>query len=53
MERDTVAVVKAAGGQVLGSVKHPLGTSDFSSFLIRAQSSGAKVVGSSPVAART
>lgn len=45
MERDTVAVVKAAGGQVLGSVKHPLGTSDFSSFLIRAQSSGAKVVG--------
>lgn len=45
MERDTVAVVKAAGGQVLGSVKHPLGTSDFSSYLIRAQSSGAKVVG--------
>ena len=45
MERDTVAVVKAAGGQVLGSVKHPLGTSDFSSYLVRAQSSGAKVVG--------
>lgn len=45
MERDTVAVVKAAGGQVLGSVKHPLGTSDFSSFLLRAQASGAKVVG--------
>ena len=45
MERDTVAVVKTAGGQVLGSVKHPLGTSDFSSYLIRAQSSGAKVVG--------
>lgn len=45
MERDTAAVVKAAGGQVLGSVKHPLGTSDFSSFLLRAQTSGAKVIG--------
>ncbi|MEP9352691.1 ABC transporter substrate-binding protein [Xanthobacter sp. KR7-65] len=45
MERDTAAMVKAAGGQVLGSVKHPLGTSDFSSFLLRAQTSGAKVVG--------
>lgn len=45
MERDTVAVVKAAGGQVLGSVKHPLGTSDFSSYLLRAQTSGAKVIG--------
>ncbi|MFS8035948.1 ABC transporter substrate-binding protein [Xanthobacter sp. AM11] len=45
MERDTAALVKAAGGQVLGSVKHPLGTSDFSSFLLRAQASGAKVVG--------
>ncbi|MFG1346700.1 ABC transporter substrate-binding protein [Xanthobacter autotrophicus DSM 431] len=45
MERDTAAVVKAAGGQVLGSAKHPLGTSDFSSYLLRAQTSGAKVVG--------
>ncbi|MDI4663585.1 ABC transporter substrate-binding protein [Xanthobacter autotrophicus] len=45
MERDTAAVVKAAGGTVLGSVKHPLGTSDFSSYLLRAQSSGARVLG--------
>jgi branched-chain amino acid transport system substrate-binding protein len=37
--------VTAKGGQVLGSVRHPLGTTDFSSFLLQAQSSGAKVVG--------
>jgi branched-chain amino acid transport system substrate-binding protein len=45
LERDTAAAVKAAGGKVLGSVKAPLGTADFSSFLIQAQSSGAKVIG--------
>jgi branched-chain amino acid transport system substrate-binding protein len=45
LERDTTAVVEANGGKVLGSVKHPLNNSDFSSFLLQAQSSGAKVIG--------
>jgi branched-chain amino acid transport system substrate-binding protein len=45
LERDTAAVVIANGGKVLGGVKHPLNTSDFSSFLLQAQSSKAKVVG--------
>ncbi|MCK1636744.1 ABC transporter substrate-binding protein [Bradyrhizobium sp. 157] len=45
LERDTTNVVVKAGGKVLGSVKHPLNTSDFSSFLLQAQSSKAKVVG--------
>jgi branched-chain amino acid transport system substrate-binding protein len=45
LERDTVAAVKAAGGKVLGAVRAPLGTADFSSFLIQAQASGAKVIG--------
>jgi branched-chain amino acid transport system substrate-binding protein len=45
LERDTAAVVTATGGKVLGGVKHPLNTSDFSSFLLQAQSSKAKVVG--------
>ena len=45
LERDTQAVVEAAGGKVLGAVRHPLATSDFSSFLLQAQSSGAKVIG--------
>jgi branched-chain amino acid transport system substrate-binding protein len=45
LERDTSAVVKANGGKVLGGVKHPLNTSDFSSFLLQAQSSKAKVIG--------
>jgi len=45
LERDTAAVVKANGGQVLGGVKHPLNNSDFSSFLLQAQSSKAKIVG--------
>jgi branched-chain amino acid transport system substrate-binding protein len=44
MERDATAAVKAAGGQVLGAVRHPLGTSDFSSFLLQAQGSQAKIV---------
>ena len=45
LERDTSAVVTANGGKVLGSVKHPLNTADFSSFLLQAQSSKAKVIG--------
>jgi branched-chain amino acid transport system substrate-binding protein len=45
LERDTSAVVKTNGGKVLGGVKHPLNTSDFSSFLLQAQSSKAKVIG--------
>ncbi len=45
LEKDTGDVVKAAGGTVRGAVRHPLSTGDFSSFLLQAQSSGAKVVG--------
>jgi len=45
LERDTKAVVLANGGKVLGSVKHPLNTADFSSFLLQAQSSKAKIIG--------
>lgn len=45
LERDTTAVVKANGGKVLGSVRHPLNTPDFSSYLLQAQSSGAKIIG--------
>jgi branched-chain amino acid transport system substrate-binding protein len=45
LERDTTAVVQAAGGKVLGAVKHPLNSQDFSSFLLQAQASKAKVIG--------
>ena len=45
LERDTSAVVKANGGTVAGGVKHPINTADFSSFLLQAQASKAKVVG--------
>ncbi|WP_338831936.1 ABC transporter substrate-binding protein [Bradyrhizobium sp. 27S5] len=45
LERDTTAVVVASGGKVLGGVKHPLNTADFSSFLLQAQASKAKVIG--------
>ncbi|WP_407123143.1 ABC transporter substrate-binding protein [Bradyrhizobium sp. STM 3561] len=45
VERDTGDVVKASGGKVLGSVKHPLNTADFSSFLLQAQASKAKIIG--------
>src|SRR6476620_7611294 len=45
LERDTAAVVTKAGGKVIGSVKHPLNTSDFSSFLLQAQASKAKIIG--------
>ena len=45
LERDVTAVVTAAGGKVVGGVKHPLSTQDFSSFLLQAQSSKAKIIG--------
>jgi branched-chain amino acid transport system substrate-binding protein len=45
LEKDTTDVIKAAGGTVLGSVKHPLSASDFSSFLLQAQASKAQILG--------
>jgi branched-chain amino acid transport system substrate-binding protein len=45
LERDTAAFVEKSGGKVLGKVRHPFPGSDFSSFLLQAQSSGAKVIG--------
>jgi branched-chain amino acid transport system substrate-binding protein len=45
LERDTVNVVQANGGKVLGSVRHPLSTADFSSYLLQAQSSKAQIIG--------
>ena len=45
LERDTTTVVTANGGKVLGGVKHPINSSDFSSFLLQAQASKAKVIG--------
>jgi branched-chain amino acid transport system substrate-binding protein len=45
LERDTTAVITANGGKVVGGVKHPLNTADFSSFLLQAQASKAKVIG--------
>ncbi len=45
LETDTIAVVEKNGGKVLGKVRHPLNTNDFSSFLLQAQSSKAKVIG--------
>ncbi len=45
LEEQTSEFVKAAGGEVVGSVRHPLATNDFSSFLLQAQASGAKVIG--------
>ena len=44
LERDTVAALQKMGGSVAGSIKHPLGTTDFSSYLLQAQASGAKVI---------
>jgi len=44
LERDAADVVKKAGGKVLGAVRHPLNTADFSSFLLQAQASKAKVI---------
>ncbi len=45
LQNDTATVVKAAGGTIVGSVKHPLSASDFSSFLLQAQSSKAQILG--------
>lgn len=45
LERDVTTVVQASGGKVLGGVKHPLSAPDFSSFLLQAQSSKAKIIG--------
>ena len=45
LERDTAAVVEKNGGKVLGQVRHPINTNDFSSFLLQAQASKAKVIG--------
>ena len=45
LERDTAKVVKENGGTVVGAVKAPLNTQDFSAFLLQAQSSGAKIIG--------
>jgi branched-chain amino acid transport system substrate-binding protein len=45
LERDTAAVVEKNGGKVLAKVRHPLNTNDFSSFLLQAQASKAKVIG--------
>lgn len=45
LEKDTADAVKAGGGKIMGAVRHPLNASDFSSFLLQAQASKAKVVG--------
>lgn len=45
LQNDTAEVVKAAGGEIVGSVKHPLSASDFSSFLLQAQASKAQILG--------
>ena len=45
LERDTSNAVTEGGGQLLGAVRHPFGTADFSSVLLQAQASGAKVIG--------
>ena len=45
LERDATTAIERTGGKVLGHVRHPLGTSDFASFLLQAQGSGAKIIG--------
>ncbi|NYT64717.1 ABC transporter substrate-binding protein [Alcaligenaceae bacterium] len=45
LEKDAKAVIESSNGQVLGAVRHPFGTSDFASFILQAQSSGAEVLG--------
>jgi branched-chain amino acid transport system substrate-binding protein len=45
LEKQAAEVVKSSGGTVVGAVRHPLGASDYSSFLLQAQSSGAEVIG--------
>jgi branched-chain amino acid transport system substrate-binding protein len=53
LEADTAKVVEAAGGKVLGAVRHPQSSSDFSSYLLQAQASGAQVVGMANAGADT
>ena len=45
LEKQAIEGVKASGGEVLGAVRHPLGTADYASFLLQAQASGADIVG--------
>lgn len=45
LEQDAAEAIKAVGGTVVGAVKHPISASDFSSFMLQAQSSGAQVIG--------
>jgi branched-chain amino acid transport system substrate-binding protein len=45
LEKDATEVIKAAGGEIVGSVRHPLNTPDFASYLVRALQSGANVIG--------
>jgi branched-chain amino acid transport system substrate-binding protein len=45
LEEETARYVKSKGGKILGAVRHPLSSTDFSSFLLQAQASGAKVIG--------
>ncbi|HUK00400.1 MAG TPA: ABC transporter substrate-binding protein [Stellaceae bacterium] len=45
LEHDATAAIQALGGRVVGGARHPLGTSDFSSFLLQAQASRAKIIG--------
>lgn len=45
LQKDVTKVVESAGGKVVGSVKHPFPASDFSSFMLQAQASGAKIIG--------
>lgn len=45
LQKDATEVVEANGGKIVGAVRHPLNNADFSSFLLRAQASGAKVIG--------
>lgn len=53
LERDATTTIQSLGGLVLGSVRHPLGTSDFSSFLLQAQASHAKIIGLASAGADT
>jgi branched-chain amino acid transport system substrate-binding protein len=45
LEKQAMEAVKAVGGEVVGAVRHPLGTADYASFLLQAQASGADIVG--------
>lgn len=53
MQQDATAAIRAAGGTVLGAARHPLGTTDFSSFLLQAGASRAKVIGLASVGGDT